>query len=165
MQIIVVRHGIAVDVGKENVWSDADRMLSEKGRKKTRAVAEGMRAMQVRPERIVSSPLIRARETADMMRDVLAPDLAVELFEALCPGARPERVFEHAQTLDCETCMLVGHMPDCADIIAAGIFGHPAGGIQFKKAGAACLHFPDTVRPSAGVLEWLLTPRILRGLA
>lgn len=73
MTLYIVRHGIAVDLGKEGVTQDDDRMLNGEGRKKTRQIAKALRKLDCTPGRVVTSPLIRAAETADILAAELKP--------------------------------------------------------------------------------------------
>lgn len=165
MQWIIVRHGVAVDIGERGVQCDADRMLSDEGRKRTRQAARGLRALGVRPGRLLTSPLVRARETAVIFGEELAPDLAIEEDDVLAPGAYPDEVMKAVQGGYSECCMTFGHMPDCGDLIAAAVCGMPTGGFPVKKAGAASIQFASRVAAGRGLLEWLVTPRVMRSLA
>jgi len=164
MDLFIVRHGIA---GDRLAWRgrDADRPLTPKGVERTRAVAEGLHALGCRPDRIGTSPLLRASQTADLMAEVLGPDVPVEVCSFLGMGASAREVAAWLRGLDDETVMIVGHMPGVAEI-ASGLLCRGASlPIVFRKAAVCCLAFDGRPGPGRARLEWLLQPRHLRGLA
>src|SRR5256885_1338882 len=85
MDLMIVRHAIAVEHGDPAYKRDEDRPLTTEGMHKFRLAARGLKEFADKPERIVSSPLIRARQTAEILRDVVAPDLTIETCEDLTP--------------------------------------------------------------------------------
>jgi phosphohistidine phosphatase len=86
MNLLIVRHGIAVDRGDPAYPWDDDRPLTAEGIHKFRIAARGLKALGVHPERIVSSPLVRARQTAEILRDAVAPSLDLDIEPHLEPG-------------------------------------------------------------------------------
>ena len=107
--IDLLRHG---DAAPANGGSDAARRLTERGRADVTLVA-GQLAMGPKPGRIFSSPLIRARETADLVADRLASPPAVERLDALSPESEPEAVIEALieQGIESGHVLMVGHQP------------------------------------------------------
>ncbi|MBN1672733.1 MAG: phosphohistidine phosphatase SixA [Kiritimatiellae bacterium] len=162
MKLYLLRHGIAVDVGEEGVACDADRMLSAKGRKRTGKVVAGLARLGCQPERIVSSPLVRAAQTAQLAAEHLAPERGVSLCEGLAPGAPLAPLLAWLEKQTENALMLVGHMPDLADLAAVLLVRGAGPAMTFKKAGVCCLSFPDRVRAGEGCLEWLIQPKLLR---
>ncbi|MBU0677853.1 MAG: phosphohistidine phosphatase SixA [Verrucomicrobia bacterium] len=163
MNLYLVRHGIAVDIGRNGVKSDADRMLSEDGIQKTGEAARGLRVLDCNPAFIIASPLVRAKETAEIMREILAPKAKLELNDGLVPGAVVEDVVACCSGRPGDI-MIVGHMPDMAVIASQFITGSPDTDIVFKKAGACCIQFTASPAISTGALLWLIQPRVLRRL-
>ena len=166
MNLYLVRHGPAVEFGEHGVTRDADRMLSQEGRKKTKEAALGLkRVPDLEVDRIVSSPLIRARETAEIIASVIAPGCAVETAREMEPGTPPDRVAHWLGGLLSGSTMLVGHMPDLSYLASRLVC--PAGAVEipFKKAAILCLSFANRIASGGGQIEWLLQPGILRALA
>jgi phosphohistidine phosphatase len=162
MLLYIVRHGIAVDVGQAGVARDADRMLSEEGHRRTKYAARGMQELDCCPQRIISSPLIRARETADIIHSVLAVRAPVEESLQLAPDARRADTLTWLERLEAVPTMLVGHMPDVMVLTSLLMGGESSLRFRFKKAAACCLSFPGGFEAGSGGLEWLMTPRALR---
>ena len=162
MELYIVRHGAAVNVGDQGITRDEDRILSPAGRKKTTEVARGLANMGVRPERIGSSPLPRALETAHLIAEVLGPQEPVELCDFLRPGATAGDVIKWLHKAGVESAMVVGHMPDVAAIAAALFSSGATVATVFKKAAVCCVSFDEAPELGKGDLEWLMQPAQLR---
>jgi len=165
MTLYIVRHGAAQRRGAKGVTDDAERVLTPEGRTRTRLAAEGLLAVGCRPDCMATSPLPRAEETARIMAEVLCPEAPLEPQRFLQPGATAGRVVEWLQRCGRDCAMIVGHMPDLAEIASELLTGDVGLDITFKKAGACCISFQDAPALGAGSLEWLLQPRQLRTLA
>ena len=165
MDLYVVRHGIAADVGEEGVKRDADRTLSDEGRRKTALAARGMAAAGVRADVVGTSPLPRAAETARIIAETVCPHAPVEELDFLAPGASAADVVEWLRETGAVSAMIVGHMPDVAEVTARLICDRGAAALTFKKAGVALVAFDSEPAEGEGVLEWLMQPRQLRDLA
>lgn len=162
MELYIVRHGEAVAVEDTEGGTDAERALTEEGRKKTADVGRRLRALDCRPGRIGSSPLVRARQTAEVLAQALGPDVPVESCAFLAPGAGPAAVVEWLRRLRDAQVMIVGHMPDLADI-ASGLLARGARlDILFKKSAVCCIAFEGRPAEGEGRLEWLMQPREMR---
>jgi phosphohistidine phosphatase len=164
-RVYIVRHGTAVEVGEEGVTGDVDRHLSGPGRVKTEEVARGLRALGGVPDRLVTSPLVRARQTAEILAAVLAPGINVDVVDQLCPGSRTLAIVAWLQKHSGDSVMLVGHMPDLVVLGSCLLTGHSEVNMVFKKAAAMHISFDNEIEAGEGCLEWLLQPRILRALA
>lgn len=159
-----MRHGIAADPMDPRCPPDRERPLTEKGLHRTRSAAEGLRVLGAVPDRILTSPLVRARQTAEILADVMGCPHVAET-EALSGGVRTRDVFDLlAQQSDAGTVYCVGHAPQL-DLLLVQSLGHDQPQVaKLKKAGAASIDF-DVVAPSGGRLEWMMAPRALRKLA
>lgn len=162
IQLYLIRHGLAGERGE--AWpDDAKRPLTTEGVAGLRREAKGLEAFGVVFDRVLTSPLVRARQTADVVAQALAPRGAVVNLDALAPGGTPAALIaalaEHARQ---GSVAVVGHEPDLGRL-AARLLGAKAA-IPFKK-GAVCRIDLDTVPPThPGCLVWFAPPKMLRRL-
>ena len=117
--IFLMRHGIAADLGVGGVIRDADRPLTPEGRAKLQVMAEGMRRLELKFNLIFTSPLLRARQTAEVVADVLELQHKVKLLESLAPGkglvgaeSGKAEIFIEMGAYSFTRALLVGHQPD-----------------------------------------------------
>jgi phosphohistidine phosphatase len=163
MIVYLVRHGIAVDRADPKSPPEAERPLTAKGVQKTRSAALGLCALKTRPEVLITSPYVRAAQTAEIFAEALGFALdKIRVSEALKPAADPTDIVKELSQLKAKEAMCFGHAPHMDRLIehlagAAGAF------TELKKAGVACLE--KTSGQSRWHLLWLVTPKILRGLA
>ncbi len=157
MNILIVRHGIAEEISS---GGDSHRALTEEGRCKIKQVATGLARIKPEIERIYSSPLVRAEQTAQIIAESLRTN--VEIMIELSPGHSPMDLCQRLSEIrNVSGVMLVGHEPNCSELASYLLGSTGEIGIDFKK-GAAC--FIQATHPiaSAGTLLWHLPPRILR---
>jgi phosphohistidine phosphatase len=113
---------------------------------------------------VLTSPLARARQTAEILSAVTRWPHAREMAE-LAPGHTPEQVLARLRAQAVESVALVGHEPGLSELVAASVAGAGARlECDLKKGGVACLEFSSTVRAGRARLAWLMTPKALRGL-
>jgi phosphohistidine phosphatase len=162
MELYIVRHGIAVDREDPNCPADPERFLTNEGIEKTQQVAKGVAEVATVPDLILSSPYLRAVQTAEIFAAALEyPKQKIRKSELLQPGAEPLQLFrELAKDKDLSTVFVFGHAPHLDDLIATAI-GTKHHVSSLKKAGAALVELKRLVPPS-GELVWLATPKILR---
>ncbi len=164
MILYLVRHGIAVDVGQQGVQHDADRMLSSEGREKTMEAAKGLASLGVEPDVIASSPLLRARETADLFCQACSPKKKVRIEPFLTCGARSTEVERWLKKQRAESIMLVGHMPDMAETASYFITKGGISFMAFNKAACCCIVFKRDIGPGDGRLVFHVPPKLLSKL-
>jgi len=158
-----VRHGIAIDREDPKSPSDPERFLTAEGLRKTRDVARGLASLKISPEVFLSSPYVRAMQTAEIFAEVLKfPKSKIKRTDLLLPGAEPAGFFRELQRTSRseESVVCFGHAPQLDELIAFAL-GSKKDLTQMKKAGAACLEL-TRISPPAGLLVWLSTPKILR---
>lgn len=166
MQLILIRHAPAED---RAAWAlcgqpDGVRPLTKEGMTKMRRAARGLRRVMESPERLFSSPLLRARQTAELLLERY-PDLRVETAAELQPDADPAATLAWLKSLDdCQRIALVGHEPHLSGLLALLVHGHAdPGTLPFRKGGIAILEI-DAIRPASARLSAFLPPRVLRAL-
>lgn len=162
MELVVIRHAIAVERSPEQ--EDADRQLTDRGRRRFRQVVRGLRALDLRVDRILSSPWRRAAETADLALPLLRGGGSAEVCSFLTQSPRSELLTAIAATA-VPRVALVGHEPWLGELIAMLTTGEVRHGevIPLKKGGVALLE--GAVAPGGMQLRALLPPKVLRRLA
>lgn len=164
MQLLIVRHAIADDRVAFGATGrpDAERPLTEAGRKKMRANARGLRAVVPSLDVLATSPFVRARQTADILAETFGVE--VEEVPALAHGGSPPTVLASLGGRHGETVAVVGHEPDLGLLIGWLVTGKTTSLLQLKKGGAALLWFPDELAPGVAEIRWVLSPKLLRQL-
>jgi len=156
--VVLVRHAIAEE--RRPGLRDAARRLTPEGREKLEQAAKGLKRLGLTPDRILTSPLVRAAETAAVLAEVLETKARPETCGALAPGHDPREVRE-ALPADARTVVLVGHEPDLGELASWLLTGSARGAqLPFRKAGAAAIE----VEEGSAALRWMLAPRQLRAL-
>lgn len=160
MKLFLVRHGIALDGLNAEVKTDAQRPLTAEGIEETELVAKGLKRMGVRLDLLVSSPLVRARQTAEIFSDVFKMEKPTEICDALSPGVDTPQLFRFLKAQKGEAIALFGHEPDMGELvqILLGAEFH----VPFKKAGVCRIDLFDMPPSSPGVLKWFMPPKISR---
>jgi phosphohistidine phosphatase len=162
MQLILFRHGIAVDRDDPDCPPDEARPLTPKGVKRTRAAARGLATLAA-PRLILTSPLVRARQTADLAAEALGlGKRAIKVTTSLVPDALPDELLEELMALRRNPVCCVGHAPNLDLVLAEALGMRERPPVRLKKAGAACLELD----PGNGSrLVWVMEPGALRRLA
>ena len=163
MNLYIVRHAIAVEEGAAGYESDSERTLTDKGRKKMRQVAKGLRSLGVEFDLILSSPYVRARETAEILAEVFKMKKNITFTESLIPLATPELLIgEINQTYSVESIAVVGHEPHLSTLIGILVAEDAKIDLTLKKGGVCYITADDLHHNDhRATLEWLLTPGIL----
>jgi phosphohistidine phosphatase len=158
MRLYVIRHADAVAQGLNGVERDEDRPLSEAGQKQARQLAGALRDQGVKLDKVLSSPLLRAKQTAEGMLSVWgdgAPELAES--EALTPGTKKKKVLRELLAAGGEAVAVVGHNPDLSELIG-WMIGEKNASVSLAKAGVACIEFEGSPCKECGTLTWLVSP-------
>jgi phosphohistidine phosphatase len=159
--LYLLRHGIAVEPGSAD-FADDERPLTPKGRRRVRQVAFGLEVLKIKPDRIVSSPLPRARQTAEIVADVLKMPERLEFDDALRAGVEAASVIDWIRGRPDGTLMVVGHNPWISEAVERLTAGAAVPEfVELRKAGIAALAARADGRFS---LEWLARPKLLRKL-
>ncbi|MFM8532987.1 MAG: phosphohistidine phosphatase SixA [Acidimicrobiia bacterium] len=163
IELYLVRHAIAAERGPKYP-DDRLRPLTPAGAKKFAQSVPGLLELGVSVDFVLTSPLVRARETAQILAAGLTPTPALTECEALAPGGRHQVIVDAIKTHSKRhrRLALVGHEPDLGEL-AARLLG-ARGMVEFKK-GAVCLIEVDGATPGGpGTLRWMLPPKALRAL-
>jgi phosphohistidine phosphatase len=161
--LVLCRHAIAED--RQPGKRDAERRLTPEGASKLVRAARGLLSLEVKPDRVLTSPLARAVETAVLLVEVLSPGSKAEICAALAPGHHPQSVLDAVGGGETGTIFLVGHEPDLGELASWLLTGSAqAVNLPFRKGGVAAIAPQSSGRKQAGTLLWMLTPRQLRAL-
>jgi phosphohistidine phosphatase len=164
MDLLIIRHAIAFERDRHRWREDAARPLSPDGISRARKAAAGLKKLAPRPQRLLTSPLVRARQTAQILTDVAGWPAAEEALE-LSPGEPAAAVLALLAKNRNKLTALVGHQPGLGQLLAACLLRR--GGslpVELKKNAVACLSFDGEPRAGHAALEWLATPRMLRAM-
>lgn len=161
--LYVIRHAIAAERGDEYP-DDATRPLTPHGTSRFRKVARGLAALEAEIDVILTSPMVRARQTAEILSQQLRGHPPVVETAALEPGARYQDLFaelgRHARVTG---IALVGHQPGIGEI-AARLVGH-RGSFEFRKGAVCRIDIDQLPPPGPGRLRWFAPPKMLASLS
>ena len=166
MKLVLVRHAIAeeADAFITAGGSDAQRPLTEMGRKKMRKGANRLRTLVGRIDLLAHSPLLRARETAEIIARACGDPPQVECTDLdyrYPPQAVADWLAQHPRDA---LVVAVGHEPQLSLLAGLLLVGEPHSLLAFRKGGTAMIEFPHRAEPGKGLLHWALTPGQLRSL-
>jgi phosphohistidine phosphatase len=157
MRLYLLRHAIAAEACTPGLAGDDSRPLTPEGRRKLRRVVTAMRAMDLSFDVILTSPVLRARQTAEVVAHELGRKRVITM-DALRPEGEPGAVLKalkpHAKAA---SLLLVGHEPSLGEFASTLLGDHSGSFVEFKKAGLCRLELGE-LNPGAATLHWLLTP-------
>jgi len=162
MNLFLLRHGLAVERTIPSFKLDSDRPLTPDGRKKIVRVAAFLGQMKISFDLILTSPYVRARQTAVIVAEALNAPKALATSKNLAPGGSSRALVDelnhrHQPTND---VLLVGHEPDLSRLISELVTGKPGVAIEMKKGGLCKLEIPTLRHGRCATLQWLLTPKL-----
>ena len=159
-ELYLVRHAIAADRGSE--WpDDTKRPLTERGISRFKETVKGLRRLDVQIDEIFTSPLVRAKQTAELLAAGLEGKAPVKLLDALAPGHTSASVLgQLARVAKRRRIAIVGHEPDLGELAAHLIGAGRA--IPFKKGGVCRIDVGSLTSRRAASLIWFFPPGMLR---
>ncbi len=162
MNLYIVRHAIAVERGTSGYEDDSQRPLTEGGRKKMKKIVKGMRQLDVELDKILTSPYVRARDTAQILADGFKLKDKIAFSDNLIPPGNFDRLIDEVlEKYEVGSLALVGHEPMLSSFISFLMIGKPESAITLKKGGVCLLTADDFRRERRAALQWLLTPGIM----
>lgn len=162
MKLLIVRHAIAVERGTPGVPDD-ERPLTPEGKKRFGKAARGLARVVPRPDAVLTSPLPRARETAEIAARAWGR-VRVRAEEALRDGDTPALEATLGSRGDDALVAIVGHEPHLSALLARLLDSRRSDRLAFRKGGAALVDVPGPLT-EGGHLIWFLPPKVLRQLA
>lgn len=165
MNLYLMRHAIAVARNEPGVDTDGERPLSAKGIKRMRKAARGLKRLEVAFDALLTSPLLRARQTADIVAEATGLSDQVEEISGLAPESSVDTlILGLARFRGREHLLLVGHEPllsQTASFLLTGKKNQELG-IELKKGGLCRIEVDGLPPDKPGKLHWLLAPKQLR---
>ena len=161
MKLYLLRHADAGEASAEGYTTDAARALTPKGIKRTRQLANALRQMEITFDVILSSPLIRAQQTAEIVARSLGSEKQLRLVSQLAPDAALTDTLTLIESAGPKTnsLLLVGHEPNLSRLISLLCTGGTNLGLTLKKGGLCRLELTEVKSGPCATLEWLLSPR------
>ena len=164
MELLIVRHGAAVDPVSDSEEADEERLLTSKGERQMRRIVAGILTNVPYIDAIATSPLVRAVQPADILAAAY-DDVSPQELDGLAPGGERDDVLRWMQEQgENDTLAVVGHEPHLgllASWLLAAPFNHF---VEFEKGGACLLAWGDYPAAGNALLKWALTPEQLRKL-
>ncbi len=163
MELYIIRHAEAVARGQGDVNADADRPLTEHGHAQAHALAPALQQHGVRLDVILTSPLLRARQTAEGLLERWAdPKPELRQCDELAPDVKSGKLGRVLRKLRKESVALVGHQPDLSAHIG-WLIGSKKAQLDLAKAGIARIACAESPDKGTGMLVWLITPEWFLG--
>ena len=160
MNIYLLRHGIAAEPGALGIKTDAERPLIPKGEQRLREAAAAMDKMGLSFDEVISSPYLRAKQTAEIVAKYFKLQKNLMFLDDLIPGGNPQALIRQLNGLKPapENILLVGHEPYLSRLIALLSSGSPTATIEMKKGGLCKLEIKTLRLGACATLAWMLTP-------
>ena len=159
MNLYIIRHSLAVEPGTPGFEDDSQRPLIDKGQKRMQDISRGLQALDVRLDLVLSSPYIRARQTAEILADGFKMKARPTLTESLTPMGNPDHLInEINEKYAVNNLAVVGHEPFLSELISILLTGGANMFVDMKKGSVCCLAFDGSRLDHNAILTWLLTP-------
>jgi phosphohistidine phosphatase len=163
LELYLIRHGVAAERSDEYP-DDSKRPLTSGGISRLRKEAKALDEMEIGFDHIITSPLVRARQTADVFAELLKSKPSLSQSDALAPAGTPAGVMQElAKYLRKGRIALVGHEPNMGELAARLIGARTP--LEFKKGAICRIDFDVPPPKGTGQLRWFVTPRMLREIA
>jgi phosphohistidine phosphatase len=163
MLLYLMRHGIAED--RSITGGDAGRELTQRGTLRTAMVAKGLDKLGIHFDRIICSPYVRARQTAEIVARITRCESDIVHDERLVPQAQLEDVSDLIrENDDVDTLLLTGHEPSMSTFIS-GLCADGHLVIEVKKASVTAIDIQRFRPLAAGTLLWALPPKVFEGIS
>ncbi len=158
MLLYLLRHGDAIQT---TASSDSERPLSDLGKQQAAIVGSFLRSTDVTVDKVISSPLVRAVDTATIVAECIHAT-STEQTEYLVPGTRKAQLLDFLSSDSPKSVLLVGHEPHLSETASLLLTETTNLRLEFKKCALMCLLASDPVRQGHAMLQWFLTPDQMR---
>jgi phosphohistidine phosphatase len=161
MNLYIIRHGLAGEHGDPKYPDDRLRPLTGEGRKRFSAMVKHLVGVGFSPAVVATSPLVRCRQTAEIVVKALRDRPKLVELSSLEPGSQLDAVIQWTNDQSEDAVAWVGHAPDVSDMAAALIGSETDSGVRFAKGAVAYIVFDGEVNRGGGELQWLVTAKVL----
>jgi phosphohistidine phosphatase len=164
MNLYLMRHAIAVE--PDEFFEDRERPLSEKGRRRMGKIARNLKKLDLSFDLILTSPYLRARQTADLVADALniKPKYVVESENLVPLGFTNQLVEEINARGQVDFLLIVGHEPFLSQLIGMLVAGDASLSLGMRQGGLCRLSMERLIYGRCATLEWLMTPAQLTAI-
>jgi phosphohistidine phosphatase len=162
MKLYILRHGDAVEFG-DSRYKEAERPLTPRGIQRTKLLTHALRQMEISFDAVLSSPLLRAKETAEIVVRGMHLPATLKLTDSLAPSGSMESLVHEITAIRPipDNALLVGHEPYLSGFISLLCTGGTELSLTMKKGGLCRLEVESPSCSRCAVLEWLMPPRLL----
>jgi len=157
IELYVIRHGIA-DGAAEHDGKDEERQLTKKGREKVTGVAKYLRSRDIELDTVISSPLVRAKETAEIVRGECSSLKRIAVTDLLKPDGSYDELLSYLNSQKCDHIAIVGHEPFLSGFVSYCLSRNNQPFVRMKKAGIALISYDGRIEPGKCELLWLMGP-------
>lgn len=162
MKVYIMRHGDAASMDAAGVTTDEDRPLTDLGRQEVALMSQVLENLGVKLDLILSSPLVRAWQTAEVVAGHFGLESSLERSIDMAPGGSPAgvlaQILRHGRPNE---TLLTGHMPGVGSLAGYLAWNQREAGINFRTAGICRIDLPDaSPAPGYGDLRWLIPPKV-----
>ena len=164
MNLFLLRHAPAAERGTAGFADDSARPLTPAGRRELKTIPATLKKMDLDFDLILSSPFLRAKQTAEIVAAELKLKKRLKFTSALEPEGDQKKLIAELTRLKPppENLLLVGHEPDLSRLISRLVTGRPDAGFALKKSGLAKLEIEKLHLGQCATLAWLLTPKLMK---
>ncbi len=162
MTIYVLRHGTAEE--RREGRPDATRALTTPGKQKLRTVLRQAKEAGVSPDIILTSPLTRALETAELAAEILGCRKKPAVTRTLLPSSTPGRVWKEMSQTRASSVLIAGHEPLLGQVISF-LLNCPSLQVDLKKGALVRVDLASSESRPSGTLKWMLTPKLARAIS
>ena len=164
MELYFLRHAMAAEPGTVDITHDSERPLTSEGIEKMKEEARGMQCMGLTFDQVVSSPYMRAAETAEIVTKGLKFKGKIKFTDLLIPNAEFKTFFKLLKEFQVDDkVLLVGHLPSLEEFTSRLISGQSTAAMDYKQGSLCRIDMPPTIVPGVtGQLKWFLAPKQLR---
>lgn len=158
LELYIIRHGIAVS-RLEDDTDDEARPLKKKGKAQMQDIAKGLKELKIAFNMILTSPLVRAKETAEIVNEHCGSAKKVMVTDLLKPGSSFNKLIKFLNELkNSEKVAIVGHEPFLSGFASYCLAKSQTSFINLKKGGVLMLEIDEVIKPGQCQLSWLLEP-------
>jgi phosphohistidine phosphatase len=159
VELYIVRHAEAHPLGEGGSTTDDDRSLTSNGTEQARKVGSWLHQRGARPDVVLTSPLVRARQTAEqLVAQWEDPPIELRPCDELAPGGKRRKLARVLNKLGRQRIVLVGHEPDLSTLVG-WLIGSRKAKLALAKAGIALVECEEEAGKGGGTLAWLVTPQ------